>query len=145
MHAAAQGSTGTEVTVSQPKAQLWAGRVISGIVVVFLVFDGVTKVGKESHVLAAAAGQGYSQSLIVWIRALLLVCTLIYAIPRSSVLGAILLTGYLGGAVESNVRIHHPVFECIFPVIFGALVWAGLFLRDVGLRKMIPLRQDQLP
>jgi hypothetical protein len=78
---------------------------------------------------------------MVWIGALLLACTLLYIIPRTAILGAIMLTGYLGGAVASNVRISHPVFECLFPVIFGALAWAGLVLRDAGLREIIPLRK----
>jgi hypothetical protein len=68
------------------------------------------------------------------------VCTAIYAIPRTSIMGAVLLTGYLGGAVASQVRISHPVFQCIFPVIFGVLVWGGLWLSEKRLRTLIPLR-----
>jgi hypothetical protein len=73
----------------------------------------------------------------------LLACTLLYVIPRTAILGAILLTGYLGGAVASNVRAGHPVFQCVFPVIFGVLVWAGLFLRDAALRDLVPLRKTR--
>src|ERR1700735_4889912 len=80
-------------------AALWAGRIVTGLVALFLVFDGSMKVIKEPHVIASAAGLGYSQSSIVWIGALLLSCTLLYLIPRTAILGAILLTGYLGGAV----------------------------------------------
>jgi hypothetical protein len=139
-----QSATETHVEQARPSSSsvaLWAGRIISGIVVLFLVFDGVIKVIKDPHVLAASADLGYSVSSIVGIGALLLACTLLYVIPRTAILGAILLTGYLGGAVASNVRVGHPVFECIFPVIFGILVWAGLFLRDVELRNMVPLRK----
>ncbi len=138
--------SGTPAAVSEApsrsKAALWSGRIISVLVVLFLVFDGLMKVIRESHVLAAAAELGYSQSSMVWIGALLLSCTLLYVIPRTSILGAILLTGYLGGAVASNVRISHPVFECVFPVIFGVLIWAGLLLRDGRLLNLLPLRRN---
>lgn len=129
-------------TVSPSKGMLWTGRVVSAIAILFLVFDGVMKVIKDPHVLAASAELGFPQNSMVWIGALLLACTLLYAIPRTSTLGAVLLTGYLGGAVVSNVRVSHPVFECIFPVIFGMLVWAGILLRDPQLREFIPLRKD---
>lgn len=130
--------------VSPSKANLLAGRIISVIVLLFLAFDGAMKVIQESHVLAANAELGYPQSSIFWIGALLLACAVVYAIPRTAILGAILLTGYLGGAVASNVRVGHPLFECVFPVIFGVLVWAGLFLRGLRLRQMIPLRNERL-
>jgi hypothetical protein len=124
-------------TASQSNAAPWTGRTISAAVVLFLVFDGATKLIREPQVLAATAELGYPLSSIVAIGALLLACTLVYVIPRTAVLGAILLTGYLGGAVASNVRIGHPVFECLFPVLVGVLVWAGLVLRDVRLREAI--------
>lgn len=137
-----------EVTARQPaqvripgqsKGLLWTGRIISAVVVLFSVFDGAMKVIREPHVLAASAELGYSQSAIVGIGALLLVCTAIYVIPRTAVLGAVLLTGYLGGAVASQVRVGHPVFECIFPVIFATLAWAGVFLREPRLREVLPI------
>ncbi len=96
------------------------------------------KLIKDPHVLAASADLGYPVSSIVAIGALMLACTVVYAVPRTAILGAILLTGYLGGAVASNVRVGHPVFQCVFPVIFGVLVWAGLLLRDGRLRKFMP-------
>ena len=121
------------------KSLIWTGRIISALVVLFLVFDGAMKVVREIHTITASAELGYSPGSIVWIGALLLACTAIYVIPRTAVLGAVLLTGYLGGAVASNVRVGHPVFECMFPVIFGVLVWAGLFLREPRLRALLPL------
>jgi hypothetical protein len=127
--------------ISRTSAIIWAGRVITGLVVFFCAFDGVMKVIKEPHVIAASAELGYPLGSMVMIGALLLACTVIYIIPRSAPLGAILLTGYLGGAVASNVRISHPVFECIFPIIFAVLVWAGLLLRDVDLRNTILSRK----
>jgi uncharacterized membrane protein (UPF0182 family) len=120
---------------------VWTGRVISGLVVLFLLFDGVTKVMKVAPVLQASARLGFPVSLIVAIGAVLLICTVIYAIPSTSILGAILLTGYLGGAVAIQARIGNPLFETLFPVIFGALVWTGIVLRDNRLRALIPLRK----
>ena len=128
-------------SLSESKARLWTGRIISSLVVLFLLFDGITKVVKERHVLQAAAELGYSADAMVAIGTLLLACTLVYVIPRTEILGAVLLTGYLGGAVETNVHAGHPLFECIFPVIFGILVWAGLFLREPRLGALIPVRK----
>jgi hypothetical protein len=126
---------------SESKTRLWSGRILTGLVVLFLLFDGITKVVKERHVLQAAADLGYSANLIAGIGVLLLACTAVYVIPRTAVLGAVLLTGYLGGAVEANVRAGHPLFECIFPLIFGVLVWAGLFLREPRLGDLFPTRK----
>lgn len=127
-------------TASISKKGLWAGRTLSAIAVLFLLFDGVMKVMKEAHVIAASGQLGYPIGTIPIIGIILLASTVIYAIPQTSILGAILLTGYLGGAVASQMRIGSPFFECIFPVIFGVLVWAGIFLRDGRLRAIIPLR-----
>ncbi|HLV85328.1 MAG TPA: DoxX family protein [Candidatus Sulfotelmatobacter sp.] len=134
---------GAEQTAANSKAGLWAGRAISSILVLFLVFDGTMKVIKEAHVMAANAEIGYPPNSIPWIGALLLVCTVVYVIPRLSILGAILLTAYLGGAVATQVRVAHPVFDCLFPVVFGMLIWAGIFLRDAQLRQMIPVRRSR--
>ncbi len=130
-------------TPSPSKAALWTGRIISGVVVLFMVFDGVTKLMRVEPVLKAAAQLGFTVTQIAAIGILLLACTLIYVIPRTSVLGAILLTGYLGGAVATQVRAANPLFETLFPVIFGVLVWAGLFLRDRRLREMVPVRRHR--
>ncbi len=122
------------------KAALWVGRVSTTVVVLFLVFDGLTKVVQESHVRAAMVDLGFPESLAVPIGTILLGCTLLYAIPRTAVLGSVLLTGYLGGAVVVQLRVAHPAFECAFPVIFGVLVWAGIFLREPRLRALLPSR-----
>ncbi|HEX4808887.1 MAG TPA: DoxX family protein [Bryobacteraceae bacterium] len=119
---------------------LWIGRSISTIMALFLVFDGVTKVARESHVMLAAARLGLSDEAVVAIGAILLACTAIYVVPRTSVLGAILLTGYLGGAVATQVRAGSSLFETLFPVIFGVLVWVGIFLRNAPLRALIPFQ-----
>jgi hypothetical protein len=127
-------------TASISTKGLWAGRLISGIAVIFLVFDGVTKLIKVPQVVEATAQLGFPQSSLPAMGILLLACTLLYVTPRTTVLGAILLTGYLGGATAANVRVSHPLFETVFPVIFAVLIWAGTVLRDGRLRILIPLR-----
>jgi hypothetical protein len=116
---------------------LWAGRVVSALPVLMLVFSAVLKLMKPDAVLVEFARLGYPDRLVVGIGILELFCTVIYAIPRTSILGAILLTGYLGGATATHVRIG-DVF--IWPVLGGVLVWGGLYLRDARVRALIPLR-----
>src|SRR5215467_8909506 len=128
----------TSSRVQRSKLTLWGGRMIRGLVVLFLLFDGVTKIIRAPAALAATAQLGFSASQIIGIGALLLACTIVYVIPRTSILGAILLTGYLGGATATHVRIGEPFFA---PIILGVLVWGGLFLRDEQLRELIPLRR----
>jgi DoxX-like protein len=109
--------------------------------VLFLVFDSVMKFVKPAVVVEASAHLGLPDSLIVYIGITLLACTALYAIPRTSVLGAILLTGYLGGAVLTHARVGDPLFShVLFPTYVGVLLWAGLFLREDRLRALIPLR-----
>ncbi len=124
------------------KAGLWAGRILSALVVLFLVLDGVTKLMKVAPVMEAFARLGYPEGLARVIGTILLACVVVYIVPPTSILGAVLLTGYLGGAVDANLRAGDPLFETIFPVIFGVLVWAGIFLRDDRLRALIPLRSQ---
>lgn len=122
------------------KAAVWASRIIRALVVLFLLFDSITKLLRVQPVLAAAAQLGFSVREIVWIGAVLLACVIIYVVPRTSVLGAILLTGYLGGATSIQLHAGNPMFESLFPVIFGVLVWAGIFLGDQQIRSLIPIR-----
>ncbi len=123
------------------KAQIWAGRIISGLAALFLLVDGVMKLFKPAVVVEATTRLGYPESTIVGIGIVLVVCTILYMIPQTSVLGALLLTGHLGGAVATHVRAGGTLFEIIFPVIIGSLVWGGLFLRESRLRALIPLKQ----
>jgi DoxX-like family len=123
------------------KKRVWAGRIISALAILFLLFDAITKMMKVAPVLEASARLGLPAILIVDIGSLLLACVVVYAIPGTSILGAILLTGYLGGAVATHVRVGDPLFETLFPVIFGVLIWVGIFLRDDRLRTLIPLRR----
>jgi hypothetical protein len=114
--------------------QLWAGRIISGLMVAFLVMDGVTHLTKIAPVLQAFDRLGFPISLAVLLGVLELVCTAIYIYPATSVLGAILLTGYLGGAVAMHLRVGSSLFgEMLFPVYIGILLWLGLYLRGVRL------------
>jgi DoxX-like family len=122
------------------KGMLWTGRIISGLAALLFVFDGVGHLMKPAPVVEAFARLGYPLSASVGIGLLLLVCTAVYVTPKTWVLGAILLTGYLGGAVSTHVRAGSSTFEIIFPVIFGVLVWLGIYLRDERLRALIPLR-----
>jgi hypothetical protein len=122
------------------KTALWAGRVISTLVGLFLMFDGVAKVAKVKQVVEGSAPFGIPESTIRGIGIALVVGTLLYAIPRTSVLGAILLTGYLGGAVFTHVRVDGWAFSALFAVGFGVLVWLGLYLREPRLRALVPLR-----
>jgi hypothetical protein len=112
----------------------WTGRILSTLVVVFMVFDGVVHVLKPAPVVEAFARLGYPLSASVGIGILELVFTALYVVPRTAALGAVLLTGYLGGAVATQLRAGSGWFETIFPVIIGAIVWGGLALRDARLR-----------
>ncbi len=116
------------------KTTVWAGRIISSLVGLFLLFDCVVKVLELAPAVAATTQLGYPAEVIAGIGVLETVCLAAYAIPRTSLLGAILLTGYLGGAVASQVRAGTPLFQVVFPLIMGALIWGGLLLRDDQLR-----------
>ena len=121
--------------------QLWAGRIVSGLAVLFLLWDGVMKLLKPAVVIRATRDLGYPESDIVGIGVLLLACTLLYVIPRTSTLGAILLTGYFGGAIASQVRAEASLFNVVFAFVFGCLVWGGLWLRDSRVRTFLPYQR----
>jgi hypothetical protein len=126
---------------------LWAGRIISALVIVFLIFDIVIKFVKPAPaaVLEAFAHLGWSPSLAPVLGTILLVSTALYIIPNTSVLGAILLTGYLGGAVATHLRAGDPIFShVLFPTYLGVLLWAGLYFRENRLRGLIPLRSPNV-
>jgi len=123
------------------KTRLWAGRIISTLVFLLLLFDSVTKLFKPAFVVKGTIELGYPESTIVGMGIALLVSVVLYAIPRTSVLGAILLTGYLGGAVASHVRHGDALFSHVLsPVYLAVLAWGGLWLRDDRLRALLPLR-----
>ena len=124
------------------KGKFWAGWVATALVALFLLLDGVGKLFKPQFVTEATVSLGYTESTIVPIGIVLVVCTVLYLIPATTYLGAILLTGYLGGAVATHVRVGGPVFPIVFPVIMGALVWGGLYLRDPQVSRLIPFRKS---
>jgi DoxX-like family len=132
-----------ESPTSGSKWQRVAGHVLGGLPALFLLFDGAMKLVKPAFVVEATTELGYSEGIIVPLGIVLVACTLLYLMPRTSVLGAILLTGYLGGAVATHVRAGEGWFPILFPVVFGAMLWGGLVLRDERLRALLPLTRPQ--
>ena len=122
----------------------WAGRILSGIVIVFLLFDGAIKLVPWPIVTETMEKMGYgsSDALMRGLGAVTIICTVLYAVPPTSILGAILLTGYLGGAIASHVRIDSPLFtHTLFGLYLGLMLWGGLWLRDRNLQALIPFRR----
>ncbi len=115
------------------------GRAISGLAVLFLALDGAVKVLELAPAVEGTVDLGYPAGMTLGLGVLLLGCLLVYAVPRTAFLGALLLTGYLGGAIASQVRVEAPLFSLVFPLIVAALVWGGLALRDARLRALLPL------
>ena len=132
--------TGSPTKIDQviSKKLLWTGHIVSGLAALFFLMDGVMKLFKPAVVVEATRQLGYPETDIVGIGILLLTCTLLYLFPRTSILGAILLTGYMGGAVASQVRVGAGWFNVAFAVVLGVLVWTGLWLRDVRVRNLLP-------
>ena len=121
-------------------AMLWGGRALSFLPAAFLLVDGFMKLVQPAVVVETTVQLGYQESVILGLGLVLLACTILYLIPRTCVLGAILLTGYLGGAVATHVRLGGPAFSVIFPVILGAMLWGGLYLRDPRVAALIPVQ-----
>jgi hypothetical protein len=132
----------TAAAAAVSRRSLLAGRVIGALPVLFLLFDGVGKLVKPAPVVEGTLQLGYPVSVLVPLGIVLLACTILYAVPRTAVLGAILLTGYLGGAVATHVRVGNPLAtHTLFPVYFGVMLWGSLWLRDPRLRELLPLRR----
>ncbi|NOJ41607.1 DoxX family protein [Bradyrhizobium australiense] len=122
----------------------WLGRILSGLVILFLMIDGAIKLVPWPVVTETMDRMGYgsSEALMRGLGAITIVCTVLYAIPPTSILGAILLTGYLGGAIASHVRIGSPLFtHTLFGLYLGLMLWGGLWLRDKNLRSLVPFRR----
>ena len=123
------------------RGALWTGRGMSALAILFLAFDSLGKLLEVGPVVATTTQLGYPANLVSSIGVLLLLCLVAYAIPRTSVLGAVLLTGYLGGAIATQVRVGSPLFShTLVPVYVATFVWAGLFLREARLRALLPWR-----
>jgi hypothetical protein len=122
---------------------IWAGRVMSGLVILFMIFDASLKLIPLAVVTDSMIELGYppSAGLARGLAIVILACTALYAFPRTSILGAILLTGYMGGAIASHLRIGSPLFShVLFGLYLGLMVWGGLFFRDERVRALIPFR-----
>ena len=120
------------------------GRVMSGVVILFLLFDGAIKLVPLPVVTETMdkMGWGASDTLARSLGIITIVCTLLYSVPPTAILGAILLTGYLGGAIASHLRIGSPLFtHTLFGLYLGLMVWGGLYLRDGNLRALLPFRR----
>lgn len=126
------------------RGMIWTGGIISTLVTLFFLFDAVMKLVKPQPVIKGTMDLGYSESVILPLGVVLLTCTLLYLIPPTAVLGAILLTGYLGGAVASQVRAGGGWFPISFPIVFGVLTWLGLWLREPRLRELVFWRRPAL-
>ena len=135
MNAIAQNFT-TDLPHHQPMSgtRIWIGRILSGIVSAFLLFDGAMKLFKPAFVVKATVELGYPESALIGIGVVLVLSTLLYLVPRTAIFGAVLLSAYLGGAVATHVRVSAPLFNILPQAIFGCLVWVGLYLRDRRLR-----------
>jgi DoxX-like protein len=145
MQSAAEGAFETMQLPTQAsvhsKKSLWAGRIVSGLVTAFLLFDAIIHLMKPAPVVEGFAKLGFPLRLAVPLGIVELVCILLYVLPRASILGAILLTGYLGGAVAIQLPTGNPFFgEVLFPVYVGIFLWGGIYLRDERLRMLIPFR-----
>ena len=120
------------------RGAIWTGRVLSTIISLLLGFDATMKLLRVAPVMKASAQLGYSAHAVFGIGVVLAGCVALYAIPRSALLGAVLLTGYLGGAIATHVRAGDPLFtHVLFPIYVAAIVWAGLALRDPRLRTLL--------
>jgi len=140
----AAAARGTTTRAARPRATrpLVAGRILGGAAVLFLAVDGAMKLAGAQAVALAAVQLGWPADVMVGLGAILLAGVVLHVVPRTAVLGALLITGYLGGAVATHVRIGDPLFShVLFPVYVGALLWGGLLLRDARLRQFLPWRR----
>lgn len=120
----------------------WAGNIMSGLAVLFMLFDLVLKLLRRPTAVEATEQLGYPARIVLVLGIVELVCLLVYLVPPAAVLGAVLLTGYLGGAVASQLRVGNPLFtHVLFPVYVAALIWGGLCLRDPGLLTVLAARK----
>ena len=132
----------TAQTVPISTGKLWIARIITALVVLFLLFDLIVKLLRLPVAIQATVQLGYPESAVLVIGIIELLCLITYLIPRTSVFGAILLTGYLGGAIASQFRAGNPLFShTLFPIYIALLIWAPLFLRDERVRALIPVRK----
>ncbi len=132
----------SSLPVRKAGKKILIGKIMSGIAILFLMFDSITKLLKTPQVVEGTVKLGYPISEIPVIGLILLILTIFYIIPRTSIFAAILITGYLGGAVASGLRIMSPLFSnTLFPIYFAVILWGGLYLRDDLIKQFIPFRR----
>lgn len=130
--------TSIAIAAAPVGARLWIGRLITAVAVLFLIFDVTIKVLNMAPAVTGTAQLGYPAHLVVPIGIIQLVCLVLYLVPRTAVFGAVLLTGYLGGAVATHVRLENPLFShVLFPIYVAVLLWGGLYLLDARVRPLI--------
>lgn len=128
-------------TTTPSKRSIWAGRIISGLATAFMIFDAVVHISRSPAVVEGFTKAGFSVSILVPLSIIELICIALYVMPRTAVLGCILLTGYLGGAIATNVRMGMPMFTYVLaPAYVAVLLWGGLWFRDNRVRALIPFR-----
>jgi hypothetical protein len=138
---ATQMSSPTMPVSSNPtKRALWLARIVGGLAALFILMDGVMKVFSPPPVVEATVALGWPEQMILMLGIVELFCLALYLIPATSVLGALLMTGYLSGAVATHVRIGSPLFSVVFPILLALMLWAALYLTDARVRALIPLR-----
>jgi hypothetical protein len=134
--------TSTTHIASPEKNKLVAGYVLTALAGLFLAFDTVLKVLRLAPAVQGTTELGYPTDSVLWIGLIELVCVALYLVPRTSVLGALLLTGYLGGAIATHVRLSNPLLtHTLFPIYVALLLWAGLYLREMRLHALVPFRR----
>jgi hypothetical protein len=127
------------------KGRLWSARIMAVIVILFMLMDGIFKLIQPEEVVQGTLKLGFAEHHIALIGILALISVLLYAFPRTSILGAVLLTGFWGGAIATHVRLDNPLFSYIlFPVFLGILAWGALWLRDERVRDLIPLQKREI-
>ena len=136
--ATSNASNATTTTTNHNNRRLWTGRILSGIVVLFLLFDCAIKLLQLPAAVEGTIQLGYPATVLFGLGVVLLLCVVTYLVPRTALIGAVLLTGYLGGAIATHVRVGHPLLShTLFPIYVAALIWGGLFLRDERVRALI--------
>lgn len=140
MHTAALDSASPYETTAPSARALWTGRIASGLAVAFLTMDAVGKLLMPPEVVEGTTALGYPASVLLGLGVVEVVCLAFYLVPRTAVLGAILWTGYLGGAIATHVRVDNPLFtHVLFPVYLALLLWGGLWMRRPALRRLLPV------
>jgi len=137
------GSSAATTSDTRAKRRRMTGYILTGLVSFFLTFDVVMKVLRLAPAVQGTTELGYPAGTVLWIGVIELVCLVLYLVPRTSVLGALMLTGYLGGAIATHVRVGSPLAShTLFPIYVALMVWGGLYLREARLRDLVPLRRS---